>query len=401
MFSSPESGLNGDQTGKECGLSRIFRGKLTLNTPFPVLAFLSTVSFSSAMYLSLLSFPRIGIFVAMFSGVPIVLAQLRFPAVLLGTGSMVTAGGLIFLLGSLLHSPLPGLQVLIYIGWCGLPALVTAEFLKRRSPILPMILTASVQILFFTGGLWFYIYTKTHGHLLSDIEQAVHHAVTTVINTAIQNSKTTLTPSDQARILALEPLLYRSLVGLFPGLLGSLALMTAIILWATSVGFMEKNGKSEGFVGIERWTLPDPLVFGFIASLALLLVPIFNIRLWSTNALMLFGALYAGQGSGVLLSYIRKRNLGAWFWVIAGIFVLLQPMFLLILSLVGVLDIWLDFRHIRGNQGRGGQSGETGIHADKSKVRLPGKDDGDRGSLESRGLCGQLWSISFLGNERG
>ena len=104
--------------------------KAELNTPFPVAPFLSTVSFSTALYLSLLALPRVGILVAMFSGVPLVLAQLQFPSQLLGTGAMVTSGGLIFLLGSLLHNPIPGLQVLIYVGWCGLPALLTAEFLR-------------------------------------------------------------------------------------------------------------------------------------------------------------------------------------------------------------------------------------------------------------------------------
>jgi uncharacterized protein YybS (DUF2232 family) len=365
------------------------------------MAFLSTVSFSSALFLSLLAFPRVGIFVALFSGVPLVLAQLRYPDILLGTGAMVTSGGVIFLLGTVLHSPLPGLQVLIYVGWCGLPALVTAEFLKRRSGIFPMILTSMVQILFFTGGLWFYIYSKTHGQLLGEIEKSLHQAVNLVIHTAIQNSQNTLAPTDQARIEALEPLIYKTLIGLFPGLLGGFALMTSIVLWATSIGVMERSGEDQGVVGIDRWILPDPLIFGLVASLALLVIPVFSLRLWGTNFLMVFASLYAGQGAGVLLSYIRKKKLGAWFWLVAGIFVLLQPLFLLILSFVGVLDLWMDFRQLRGSSGRGGESGETGIHADKKKSINSDKNDSDRGSSEFRSLCGFLWKTGFLGNKRG
>jgi len=363
------------------------------------MAFLSTVSFSSALYLSLLSFPRVGVFVAMFSGVPLVLAQLRYPAILLGTGAMVTSGGLIFLLGMLLHSPLPGAQVLIYVGWCGLPALVTAEFLKRQTRVLPMILTTSLQILFFIGGLGFYLYTKSHGQLLVDIEQSIHRALTLVMNTAIQNSQTTLTPSDQARISSMEPLIYRTMIGLFPGFLGALALMTSIVLWATSVGLMERSGESRNIVGIDKWALPDLFIFGFIVSLATLLVPVFSIRLWGSNFLMIFGVLYAGQGAGVLLSYIRRKNLGAWFWLIAGVFILLQPMFLMIFSLVGVLDIWFDFRQIRGKSGDGGGSRGEGTRADQKRNNHSGKDDASGGSPDSRSLRHTEWTSGLLGRE--
>ena len=75
--------------------------------PFPAAPFLSAVSFSSALFLSLLALPRLGVFVAMFAGVPIIMAQLRYPAVLLGTGAMVTSGGVIFLFASLIDR-LPG-----------------------------------------------------------------------------------------------------------------------------------------------------------------------------------------------------------------------------------------------------------------------------------------------------
>lgn len=119
--------------------------------PFPAAPFLSAVSFSSALFLSLLALPRLGVFVAMFAGVPIIMAQLRYPAVLLGTGAMVTSGGVIFLFASLLKTTMPGLAVLLYIGLCGLPALVVASLIRRGSPPLMIILSGAFQIVFFWG----------------------------------------------------------------------------------------------------------------------------------------------------------------------------------------------------------------------------------------------------------
>ena len=375
--------------------------KADLNAPFPVAPFLSTVSFSTALYLSLLALPRVGILVAMFSGVPLVLAQLQFPTQLLGTGAMVTSGGLIFLLGSLLHNPIPGLQVLIYVGWCGLPALLTAEFLRRQVRVLPMVFATSFQILFFLGGVAFFLYMKTHGQIWTGIAQSIHGAVDVVMNTAIKNSHSTLSPADQARLISLEPLIYRTFLDILPGLFASLALLTAITLWATSVGLLENRQISPGQPGIDRWVLPDHLVFALIASMALLLVPSFEMRVLGTNLLMVFGVLYVGQGTGVLLSYVRKRKLGGWFWLVSGIFILIQPMFLMILGLVGVIDIWADFRELRGKPTGGNGSGEKGRYVEKKMDDLSDGDGSHRDSFRTFSLCELIRGSRLLGAFRG
>jgi len=375
--------------------------KAELNTPFPVGVFLSTVSFSTALYLSLLALPRVGIFIAMFSGVPLVLAQIQFPAQLLGTGAMVTSGGAIFLLGSLLHNPMPGLQVLIYIGWCGLPALLTAELLRRQVRILPMIFSVSFQTLFFLGGIGLFLYMKTHGQIWTGFAQTIHGALDVVMNAAIKNSQTTLTPTDQARVLGLEPLIFRAFIGLLPGLLSSLALLTAVVVWATTVGILEGRNLSPGTPGLDRWVLPDPFVFALIGSMALLLIPSFEIRVLGTNLIMLFGVLYVGQGAGVLLSYARKRRFGPWFWLVSGVFILIQPMFLMILGIVGLIDIWADFRQLRGKSPGGDGSNEKGRYVEKKMDDLSDRDGSHRDSFRTVRLRLPLRGSRFLGTLRG
>ena len=357
--------------------------KADLNTPFPVGVFLSTVSFSTALYLSLLALPRVGILIAMFSGVPIVLAQIQFPAQLLGTGAMITSGGLIFLLGSLLHNPMPGLQVLIYVGWCGLPALLTAELLRRQVRILPMLFSTTFQILFFLGGIALFLYMKTHGQIWTEISQTIHGALDVVMNAAIKNSQTSLTPSDQARVLGLEPLIYRAFIALLPGFFASMALLTALAVWASTVGILEKRNLSAGFPGIDRWVLPDPVVFALIASMALLLIPSFEVRVMGTNLVMFLGVLYVGQGAGVLLSYARKRGLRGWFWLVSGVFILIQPMFLMILGIVGIIDIWADFRQLRGKSPGGDGSSEKGRYVEKKLDNLSDGDGNHRDSFRA------------------
>ncbi len=366
--------------------------------PFPAAPFLSAVSFSSALFLSLLTFPRMGIFVAMFAGVPVVLAQLRYPALLLGTGAMVTSGGLVFLLASLLKNPMPGLSVLLYVGLCGLPALVVAAALQRGTKSLWIILLAATQILVFLGGVGFLLYERTSGELWTAVSKAVHQAVLLVMNTAIQNAQSTLTPDDKTRLLALEPMIYKTFLALIPGLFASLGLLTAMVLWGTTTALREKTGEVVRGTGPETFLLPDPLVFGFIASLALLLVPSLDVRIFGTNLLMLLGTLYSGQGVAILVNYIRKRGFGLWFWFVAGFFILLQPLFLAIFALVGILDVWVDFRGVRGSTGGGkNDSGRRVDNGGNPKDVSGPTNDSHRDALSFGLLCLGDREAHFLG----
>lgn len=370
--------------------------------PFPAAPFLSAVSFSTALFLSLLTFPRLGIFVAMFAGVPVVLAQLRYPALLLGTGAMVTSGGLVFLVASLLKTPMPGLSVLLYVGLCGLPALVVAASLQRGTKSLWIILLAATQILVFLGGIGFFLYEKTSGELWTAVSKAVHQAVLLVMNTAIQNAQSTLTPDDKTRLLALEPMIYKTFLALIPGLFASLGLLTAMVLWGTTTALREKTGEAVRGSGPETLLLPDPLVFAFIAALALLLVPSLDVRIFGTNLLMLLGTLYSGQGGAILVNYVRKRGFGLWFWFVAGFFVLLQPLFLAIFALVGILDVWLDFRGLRGSPGGGKSDSERTVDngGDPRDVSGP-KNDSHRDALSFSFLRLGDRKAHFLGTCRG
>ncbi len=349
--------------------------KADLTMPFPAAPFLSAVSFSSALFLSLLALPRLGVFVAMFAGVPIIMAQLRYPAVLLGTGAMVTSGGVIFLFASLLKTTMPGLAVLLYIGLCGLPALVVASLIRRGSPPLMIILSGAFQIVFFLGGIAFLLYEKTSGELWTALSKSLHQAVLIVMNTAIQNAQTTLTPDEKTRLMALEPMIFRTVVSIIPGMLASYGLLTAMALWGVPAALRKEETPTLSEKGPEDFLLPDPVIFLLIASLALFLVPTLSVRIIGTNLVMVLGALYAGQGVAILVHYVKKRKIGRWFWGVAALFVALQPLFFLLFSIIGVLDIWVDFRNLRGAAGGGRSSGKTVDQGGNSKdVSTPTND---------------------------
>ena len=355
--------------------------------PFPAAPFLSAVSFSSALFLSLLALPRLGVFLAMFAGVPIVMAQIRYPAVLLGTGAMVTSGGLVFLVAAILKTSMPGLAVLLYVGLCGLPALVVATQMRRNAPPLRIILTGAFQIVFFLGGIAFLLYEKTSGELWSALSKSLHQAVLLVMNTAIQNAQTTLTPDEKTRLLALEPMIFKTIISIIPGMLASYGVMTAMALWGVSSALRESSGESSPEKGPEDFLLPDPLVFGLIASLALFLVPSLSVRIFATNLVMVVGALYAGQGIAILIHYVKKRKIGRWFWGVAAVFIALQPLFLVLFSIIGVIDVWMDFRTLRGPAGGGKISGKTLDHGENSKDVSGPTNDSHRDALSPSLLC--------------
>ncbi len=371
--------------------------KADLNMPFPAAPFLSAVSFSSALFLSLLALPRLGVFLAMFAGVPIVMAQLRYPAVLLGTGAMVTSGGVIFLFASLLKTSMPGLAVLLYIGLCGLPALVVATLMKRGSPPIAIILSGAFQIVFFLGGIAFLLYEKTSGELWTALSKSLHQAVLLVMNTAIQNAQSTLTPDEKTRLLALEPMIFKTVVSIIPGMLTSYGILTSMALWGVTSALREPSEDRGLDRGPEEFLLPDPLVFGLIASLALFLIPSLSVRIFGTNLVMVVGMLYAGQGIAILVHYVKKRKIGRWFWGVAALFIALQPLFLVLFSIIGVLDIWIDFRSLRGSAGGGRISGKTLDDGGDSEDVSGPKNDSHCDALSPSLLCIGDWKANLLG----
>jgi len=95
------------------------------------------------------------------------------------------------------------------------------------------------------------------------------------------------------------------------------------------------------------WTVPDHVVWGVVASGFLMLPDITELRLVSGNFLAVFAVVYFFQGMAVIETLFDRLKLGRVFRVVSYVVALTQPYIVAMLAVLGLADMWADFRKIR------------------------------------------------------
>ncbi len=93
------------------------------------------------------------------------------------------------------------------------------------------------------------------------------------------------------------------------------------------------------------WALPEWLIFVALGAGFMLLVPVAALRTLSLNLLLITAVLYFCQGTGVMAGWFHRLRLPRVLRIIGYALLFLNPLFFLIIVL-GVLDLWFDFRHL-------------------------------------------------------
>jgi uncharacterized protein YybS (DUF2232 family) len=96
------------------------------------------------------------------------------------------------------------------------------------------------------------------------------------------------------------------------------------------------------------WHAPDGWVWGLIAALALLLPPLNAVKFAGWNLIALFFFLYTIQGLALLEYFLKRISIPV---LVRGfILALVLPLLLVFVTALGVVDIWADFRRVRGTE---------------------------------------------------
>ena len=85
-----------------------------------------------------------------------------------------------------------------------------------------------------------------------------------------------------------------------------------------------------------------------IASGIMLFVPIISIRLIGINGLILCGVLYFFQGLAVLGTLLYRWRVPPALKFLIYLLTLMQMYGFLFLSVIGLIDVWADFKKPRG-----------------------------------------------------
>jgi uncharacterized protein YybS (DUF2232 family) len=123
---------------------------------------------------------------------------------------------------------------------------------------------------------------------------------------------------------------------------------TTLVAWLNLVTMRQvalAAGEEELEVPLTQWFTPEWVIFVFLTAGFTLLVPVPAVRLVSLNLLLILGFLYFFQGLAVLAAFFERFHL-PWFLRLMGYLLAFMNPLVLLVMMVGLLDLWLDFRRL-------------------------------------------------------
>lgn len=277
--------------------------------------------------------PIAGIFFGLLTPLPLILLSLRGGRVAALLGVLAVGTCLAGLLGA-------GHAWIFYIEF-GLPAMVLAEAIRRQWAPEASVAAGSVAVL--VGGLvGLFILAWGAGGSILDV---LKHRLDITVREAMESySKIGIAPDEVGPLLRSGEEVRSLLLTISPGLFMAAALLS------TSVNFFlarrgsahaaAPGGSKPGFA----WRVPDVLVWMFIGSAALLLSGLPIAKEIGLNGLLVMMTLYFLQGLAIATFWIRRLRLSPLVGILGVVLLLLQPLLLLLVTLVGLFDIWVVFR---------------------------------------------------------
>lgn len=145
---------------------------------------------------------------------------------------------------------------------------------------------------------------------------------------------------------------------ILPGLLCCTVILTVWINMVGSIRVIEKirPGKLP-WRQYSRWRLPDNLVWFAIGSGVLLLSDWGGISVAALGVLLVCGLLYFFQGLAVFVHLLETWKVPLYFRIAIYAILILQSYGLLLLIILGLADVWIDFRRHPRNDNKTSSDG--------------------------------------------
>jgi uncharacterized protein YybS (DUF2232 family) len=110
--------------------------------------------------------------------------------------------------------------------------------------------------------------------------------------------------------------------------------------------------KYPDFVPLHHWRVPEYLVWAVIVSGFALFLASGAVKSIAWNVLIVLMAVYLLQGVSILSFFFNKFRFPLWARVGVSLLIVVQQVFLAVLTLAGLFDQWVDFRKIHKRAGR-------------------------------------------------
>lgn len=138
---------------------------------------------------------------------------------------------------------------------------------------------------------------------------------------------------------------------LFPKILPSIMIsMVLMINWSTMIignRLVNRYTTYRPWPGHQYWRLPDKLIWIFIVSALITILPVSLLRTIGINMLICMSLIYLFQGFSVLSFYLHKWSVPQLLRYFLYIMMLFQSFGTVLLIIGGIADVWLDIRRLK------------------------------------------------------
>lgn len=259
------------------------------------------------------------------------------------TGHKIVSTGFLFsiLIMAYLHSwlLLVGTFPLFLAGYM----LATASY-QLENPFVTLGKSFAVVVLsvgLFTGVYALYFHVSVY----SDTVQAFQ----TSINEMIQHYHVSSADSPETEEIVITTL--QQVRQLIPQILPSMILVPVLgSLWLSMIIgnlLLEKNCSKQLWPSLATWRIPDQCIWIGIISGLMLVIPLsVHLQLLALNTLIVSCLFYAFQGYSICTFFMKKWNVSIFVKIVFYAVLLFQSFALVLLSVLGIADIWADFRKL-------------------------------------------------------
>jgi uncharacterized protein YybS (DUF2232 family) len=112
------------------------------------------------------------------------------------------------------------------------------------------------------------------------------------------------------------------------------------------------------FADLVRWSAPEWLIWGLIATGFGMLAPIAPLSDIATNAFLCFAFVYFCQGLAIMAFYFQALSVPAIVRGVIYFITIVQLVVALVVCLAGVFDMWIDFRRLKPPSQEAGNYGD-------------------------------------------
>lgn len=286
------------------------------------------------LFLAFFFLPVIGMIPGMFAAAPGAFYTLK--------GGRRTGVALVAASSALLAAVADPAAVLIYLLQAGIMSLALPEFLTRlKGGARSVFYTVALNLVCIAAAAGIYSLvagTDLHAKVVQGVQASIAQTAQLYQKAGVKGDELKALQDSMQQAGDLIVTIYPALITV---VLGLVAAMNLIMLALVAIRLRQPFLLVGSF---RKYRNPEHLVWLLIVSGFGVLVPQHMVYLASLNVLIVVGSLYAVQGLAVISHFFNKYAVPKFIRFIGCLLLVFQPFMLLAISVLGIFDLWGDFR---------------------------------------------------------